>query len=220
MKTNYADPKWLGRKYNRLTVIAFENTKRGKTGCWNWIVRCDCGTLKSVNPYRVLNGNTKSCGCYKAEQTIEYNKKEKVKHKGRRTRLYTIWHGMKQRCHCETSHDYKNYGARGIIVCDEWRNDFTAFREWALKNGYSDKLSIDRIDVNGNYCPENCRWTDCKTQNRNRTTNVIVSYRGKEYNYAELAEIAGISYGALYARINHFGWSVEKAVNTPLKRSS
>lgn len=220
MKTNYADPKWLGRKYNRLTVIAFENTKRGKTGCWNWIVRCDCGTLKSVNPYRVLNGNTKSCGCYKAEQTVEYNKKEKVKHKGRRTRLYTIWHGMKQRCHCETSHDYKNYGARGIIVCDEWRNDFSAFRDWALDNGYTDKLSIDRIDVNGSYCPENCRWTDCKTQNRNRTTNVIVSYRGKEYNYAELAEIAGISYGALYARINHFGWSVEKAVNTPLKRSS
>lgn len=219
MKVNYADPKWIGKKYNRLTVIAFENVKRGKTSCWNWIVRCDCGALKSVNPYRVLNGNTKSCGCYKAEHTVEFNRREKAKHNGRRTRLYTIWHGMKQRCYCETCHDYKNYGERGIVICDEWKNDFSAFRDWALQNGYSEKLSIDRIDVNGNYCPENCRWVDCQTQNRNRTTNAAVLYRGKEYTYADLADMSGIRYGTLYARICHRGWSVEKAMNTPLKHS-
>lgn len=220
MKQNYADPKWLGKKYNRLTVIAFENVReKGKTSRWKWIVRCDCGTLKSVSPYRVLSGNTKSCGCYKSEITSVYNKKAKTKHDGRHTRLYTIWHGMKQRCNSETSHDYKNYGARGISVCDEWSNDFSAFRKWALNNGYADDLSIDRIDVNGNYCPENCRWTDSKTQGRNRTTSNYFAYNGKEYNLAELSEMSGIRYGTLYARIDRYGWSIDRAVNTPIKRN-
>ena len=218
MKQNYSDQKWLGKKYNSLTVIAFERVKRGRTTSWNWIVRCDCGTLKSVSPYRVLNGNTVSCGCHRSRQTVEYNKKAKVKHNGRNTRLYHIWHGMKQRCFSSYSHDYKNYGGRGITVYEEWKNDFSLFRDWSLENGYSDSLSIDRIDVNGNYCPENCRWVDNKTQNRNRTTCVDVEYNGEKYNIAELAEMVGMNYGTLYNRIMHYGWSVDKAVNTPVKK--
>lgn len=218
MKQNYSDQSWLGKKYNRLTVIAFERIKRGRTTSWNWIVRCDCGTLKSVNPYRVLNGNTVSCGCHRLEQTIANNKKNKVKHNGRNTRLYNIWHGMKQRCFSSYCHDYKNYGGRGITICDEWKDDFSLFRDWSLKNGYADNLSIDRIDVNGNYCPENCRWVDAKIQNRNRTTCVDVEYNGKKYNIAELADITGINYGTIYTRIMYYGWSVDRAVNTPVKK--
>lgn len=220
MKVNYADQKWLGAKYNRLTVIAFEKVKRGKSPSWNWIVRCDCGTLKSVSPYRVLNGNTKSCGCYKKDQTIEYNQQSKKIHGGRHTRLYHIWRGMKSRCFNENNADYKRYGGRGITVCDEWENDFAVFRDWALCNGYSDDLSIDRIDVDGDYCPENCRWTDWSTQNKNRCSSINVEYNGKTVNLVDLADMVGIRYGTLYQRIHLYGWPIDRAIKTPVRKTA
>lgn len=220
MKQNYKDEKWIGQKFNRLTVIAFEKIKSGRTVRVNWIVRCDCGTLKSVSPYRVLSGNTKSCGCLKAEQTVDFNKRTKVKHGGRHDRLYTIWHNMKQRCYGTTYKDYPNWGGRGIHICDEWKNDYAEFKKWALENGYKEGLSLDRIDVNGNYEPENCRWADWHTQAANRTCSLNYEIGGEIKNLADIAQEYGIKYGTLYQRVHCYKWPIEKAISLPVRDNS
>lgn len=216
MKQNYSDEKWIGLKFNRLTVIAYERICRYKTARINWIVRCDCGTLKSVSPYRVLNGNTKSCGCLKAENTAEYNKVAKKKHGGRKDRLYRIWHGMKQRCYSETCKDYPKWGGKGISICDEWKDDYAAFRDWSLSHGYADDLTIDRIDPSANYTPENCRWVDWSTQSANRRVVSRYNVGGSLKTLPELAEEYGIKYVTLYRRVKMGNWPIEKALNTPV----
>lgn len=213
MKQNYHDEKWIGSKHGMLTVIAFERVIRGKTTCWNWIVRCECGVLKSVSPYRVLTGNTVSCGCHKRKVTSELNKKNKTTHGGKYDRLYTIWSGMKHRCYCKTSKDYPNWGGRGIKVCDEWLETYANFRDWANKNGYNKGLSLDRIDVNGDYEPSNCRFADNKTQANNRRTTVLYDYNGKMMSLSQIAEETGILYITLYRRVNVYGWSLEDAIS-------
>ena len=117
------------------------------------------------------------------------------------SRLYNIWLHMKGRCYRKTDDHYKFYGARGITVCEEWKNDFKEFYNWAMSNGYSDRLTIDRIDNNGNYEPSNCRWVNIKTQCNNRTTNVIVTINGETHNIKEWSEITGIKYATIYQRI-------------------
>lgn len=215
------DEKYRGMKFNRLTIIGLEYVKEDYYGTttahWNWICRCDCGNIISVVPQLVRKGMTKSCGCLKRENTIRYNKKKKVKHGGRKDRLYHIWRGMKQRCYSETCKNYDQWGGRGISVCDEWKEDYGAFKDWALANGYSDDLSIDRIDVNGNYCPDNCRWATYEEQARNRRSNVFLEYDGKSMTIAEWAELYGISYNTLYRRIFYDGWAVERALTQPVK---
>lgn len=133
------------------------------------------------------------------------------KHGESHTRLHNIWLGMKNRCYNKKHDRYPFYGGRGIAVCPEWKNDYIAFRDWARSHGYSDNLTIDRIDVNGNYCPFNCRWIDRKEQARNRTSNVF--YKGK--CLAEWCELLGISQKALNRRLRD-GWNIEKALFTPL----
>lgn len=125
------------------------------------------------------------------------NKKHGLKY----TRIYSIWCGIKTRCLNKNSKDYKKYGGRGIKICDEWKNDVGSFNKWAMSNGYKEKFSIDRIDVNGDYCPENCRWVDNFTQQRNKRNNVLVGYNGKLITAAECAECVGISSGAMANRI-------------------
>lgn len=125
-----------------------------------WTCVCDCGKTVTVYATALRSGNTRSCGCLSNEK--------KTKHGGRYTRLYVIWEGMKNRCYVPSCTTYHNYGKRGITVCEEWRNSFRAFREWALSNGYRDDLSIDRINVNGNYEPSNCRWATTKEQANNK----------------------------------------------------
>lgn len=219
MKQNYKDEKWLGQKFNRLTVIAYETIKYKHSTRVNWIVRCECGTLKSVSPYRVLNGNTKSCGCFKSENTIAYNREAKKKHGGRYDRLYHIWHGMKQRCFCETSREYPNWGGRGIIVCAEWKDDYASFRDWALGNGYEDDLTIDRIDVDGNYCPENCRWVDWKTQAENRRDTMHFIVNGEDKTLSQLSDEYGIKYTTLYQRVCKYNWPIEKSLSVPVRNN-
>ena len=183
-------------------------------------MRCECGTLKSVSPYRVLNGNTKSCGCLKAENTVAYNRIAKKKHGGRRDRLYYIWRGMKERCFCKTNKEYPTWGGRGIVVCDDWKDDYAAFRDWALENGYADDLTIDRIDVNGNYCPNNCRWVDWKTQAANRRDTMHFSINGEDKTLPQLADEYGIMYTTLYQRVCKYKWPIEKAISTPIRNNS
>jgi hypothetical protein len=116
------------------------------------------------------------------------------------TRLYNIWLKLKAKCYRITDDHYKWYGGRGITVCDEWKNDFKAFYDWAMSNGYADDLTIDRIDNNGNYCPSNCRWVDMKTQCNNRRSNILVTVDGKTLNIQQWSELTGIKYHTLYMR--------------------
>lgn len=132
-------------------------------------------------------------------------------HGGAKTKLYRVWCAMKKRCNCPQDPAYSYYGGKGVKVCSEWENDFSAFREWAYKNGYKDGLSIDRIDVNGNYEPSNCRWVTMKTQANNQTNTLKIEYRGTVKTLHEWADILGIKAPTLYYRIYKLGWSIERA---------
>ena len=148
-----------GQKFNMLTVIKFshfsENRKRNY-----WLCKCECGGMKIVSKDDLRSGNTKSCGCLSHIGN--------PKHNLRHTRVYNIWSGMKQRCLNENHPRYKDWGGRGITICDEWRDNPKAFYDWSMSHGYSDELSIDRINNDGNYEPSNCRWATNLEQANNK----------------------------------------------------
>ena len=137
-----------------------------------------------------------------------------IKHGGRKTRLYDIWHGIKARCYNPNNRAYKRYGGRGITMCDEWRDSFAAFRDWAVANGYSDQLTCDRKDTNGSYTPDNCRWVTPKTQANNRRDNRLLTHDGQTHTISEWAELTGINKKTIYARIDRYGWDVKRTLIT------
>lgn len=151
-----------GRRFGRLTVLRRVPPKNKRT---LWLCVCDCGGTTITDSYNLRAGHTMSCGCVQRERTSKANKTHGESH---RTRLYTIWNSMKNRCYQKSYHAYKHYGGRGIHVCSEWLNSYTAFRDWSLTHGYADDLTIDRIDIDGDYCPENCRWATMAEQNQNK----------------------------------------------------
>ena len=134
---------------------------------------------------------------------------------GKRTRLGRIWNNMKKRCLNERHESYKYYGARGIKVCDEWIHNFDAFKDWAVKNGYHDNLTIDRINPNGDYSPSNCRWATPKQQANNRTNNNYICYNGKTMTLTEWADYLHINFRTLSRRLSS-GWSIDKALSSPV----
>ena len=142
----------------------------------------------------------------------------KYKHGGAGTRLYGIWKNMRERCYKPYCKEYKWYGAKGISVCDEWNNSFVTFYNWAINNGYKEDLTIDRINNDECYSPENCRWVNIQTQARNRRNSLYVEYKGKKTPLKELCENMNIKYPTAYCRIKILGWSVEDALTKPVRK--
>lgn len=184
----------VDQTFGRLTVLEFSHTnKHGKS---MWKCKCDCGNERIVAGSHLKNGHTSSCGCTKNEIVGSRYRT----HGMRKTRLYRIWLNIKNRCTNPKDEHFKDYGGRGITVCDEWKNNFEAFHEWSMANGYEEHLTIDRIDVNGNYCPENCRWTTQKEQARNKRNTVFIELNGEIHSLSEWSEIIGVCYPTLFSR--------------------
>lgn len=201
----------LGKKFGRLTVI--RDYGRSENRSVIWLCKCECGNTHKVSTGKLKNGSVKSCGCLRRDMTVNKNHK----HGQANTRLYSIWNGIKRRCQQPKCSSYNDYGGRGISLCKEWL-DFSNFYNWSMNNGYDDSLSIDRIDVDGDYTPNNCRWVDSKIQQRNKRNNHYLTYNNETHPITEWADILGINKGTLESRITRYGWSTEKALNTPVKK--
>lgn len=205
-----------GKKFGRLTVVKRVGTDNQRNPMW--LCKCDCGNEKVIRGNGLKSGNTKSCGCLAKENAQQRLKFLNYKTGQYKSRLYRIWTSMKTRCYNDNnSETYKRYGARGITVCDEWRDNFKAFYDWAMANGYTDELTIDRIDNDGNYCPENCRWVTLQIQNRNRRTTRIITFNGKTQCMLDWANELGVKVNTMIARF-HRGWSVERALTESVKK--
>lgn len=201
-----------GQKFGRLTVVKrVENyvSPKGQKQA-QWLCKCKCGNLIVVRCGSLRTGNNLSCGCLGKEHRTS----SLTTHGHCNNRLYRTWQNMKGRCYNSHSTRYKDYGGRGITVCDEWLHDFQPFYDWAMANGYDDNLTIDRIDVNGDYEPNNCRWTTSKEQANNTRRNRLITYNGKTQTVQQWADETGISYNALLARINKLNWNIERALTT------
>ena len=195
-----------GEVFGRLTVLERDKNQGRRT---MWKCRCKCGNIVSVRAENLKSGNTKSCGCYSDENRHIAHKKHGMSN----TKLFSVFNTMKSRCFNKNCYEYDIYGGRGISICSEWLNDSSSFFRWALDNGYSEGLSIDRIDTNGDYCPENCRWVDSFTQANNTRKNIYITYDGETNTLKEWSRILGINYGTLYNRCVKQKWSLDKAFN-------
>lgn len=154
-----------GKRFGRLTAVRAVGSNPQGNAMWECV--CECGKTAIVNSQRLKSGKTKSCGCYNRDLTIARNKLHKD-NRYKDKRLYRIYYGMRSRCYNKNEYHYPDWGGRGIRICDEWLCDFYAFQEWAFSNGYDPALSIDRIDNDGDYHPNNCRWATAKQQAKNR----------------------------------------------------
>lgn len=197
-----------GQRFGRLKVLGIDGKDKHRKLTWRCL--CDCGNETVVGGCRLRSGNTKSCGCFR----VDTNKQRLTIHGGSNTRLFQTWWNMKGRCHDKKDKEFKNYGGRGITVCEEWLNDFGAFQAWALCNGYTEELTIDRIDVNKGYSPDNCRWATWKEQGGNRRGSYL-TFNGETRTRKEWAEITGIRAPIIASRLCQ-GFSVERALTQPI----
>jgi hypothetical protein len=204
------------KKFGKLLAVKRCTNMSGKTA---WECKCDCGNITFVTTSNLTCNRIRSCGCLKIKQLLERS----TTHNQRHTVLYSVWRGLRQRCNNPKHASYHNYGGRGITVCEEWDKSFQAFYDWSYANGYSTenqkneklKLTIDRIDNNGNYEPSNCRWVDRKTQTRNMRTTRFITFNGQNKSVSEWCEIYGIKLQTFNTRIRN-GWSIEEALTKPI----
>lgn len=198
----------IGDVFGRLTVISLHHTKKytNPSGINKnieyYLCKCECGNMIITSKDHLKRGRTRSCGCLFSETHTKHN----IRH----TRIYRIWCLMKSRCYSKNSNSYYNYGARGIRICKEWKENPMAFYDWAVANGYKDNLSIDRIDNNGNYEPSNCKWSTKQEQNKNQRRTRLITYKGQKKCLADWEKELGFTKGKLGYRIRN-GWPLEKA---------
>ena len=179
-----------GDRFGRLTVIKESDRQYGHRYI---LCQCDCGNTKTINLNSLVVGTSNSCGCLRRERIAKMNYKHGLtKRNDDIERLYNIWTNMKRRCFNPKDKGFQNYGNRGIRVCDEWMNDYNKFREWSLSHGYSDNLTIDRIDNDGDYEPSNCRWTTMQVQSNNTRFNHFVTYKGETHTLADWGRLLNI----------------------------
>lgn len=203
-----------GQRFGRLTVIKRADSINKRT---YWLCRCDCGKEKVIGMVQLMYGGVVSCGCYQREIS--------TKHNLCRHPLYSVWNSIKTRCYTPNDKGYANYGGRGIKMCDEWYNDFKAFYDWAYTNGYKDeklpcgknRWTIDRINNDGNYCPENCRWVDRTIQANNTRRNHFVSINGETKTISQWAQSSGLKPATIGSRYKK--GIRGKELLAPLKRS-
>lgn len=203
-----------GQRFGRLTVIKRVGSDKNHYALWE--CQCDCGNTTVTSSNHLLHNNTKSCGCFKRELSSNRFKK----HGEYKTRLYRIWRNIMSRCIWHIKEDHRicrDYQHRGITVCNEWQ-EYENFAKWARSNGYSDDLSIDRIDVNGNYEPNNCRWADIKTQANNKRSCIYIKINNEVKTLTEWCEQFGVNKNTAHARIFRLGWDPQKAVSTPARK--
>lgn len=213
-----------GKRYGRLSVIKLDHVQIkpcGKNEMY-YLCKCDCGNYKVVRACSLRSGNTTSCGCYVKEMLS----KRQTTHNMSKTALYKTWCNMKARCYNTKREDYSEYGGRGIKVCPEWMI-FENFQSWAMENGFKEEkvkgknlLSLDRIDVNGNYCPENCRWATNRQQANNKRNNIRFYYNGQNLTLGEWSEVTGISYGTLSTRVHRLKWTIERTLTEPIHKKT
>lgn len=207
----------IGNKYGKLTVLSKSNNYyiEPLTGKRNliWVCQCECGNIIEVVGKYLTSGNTKSCGCLK----IDLLKKRVTKHKLSNTRIYHEYINMKQRCCNPNNKKYPSYGGRGIVICDEWLNEdngFMNFYNWAISHGYRDDLTIDRINVNGNYEPNNCRWAPNIVQSNNTRRNNNIEYNGTIFSLMNWCRALGQNYNIIRTRLYN-NYSIQETLFGP-----
>lgn len=211
-----------GVETSRLTVIKQVESRKDSSGATRgfWLCRCECGNEIITDGRHVRNGSVRSCGCLQKEVVADNGRNSVDKrrtHGMTGTKLYHTWWNMKARCFDPNNKKFDCYGGRGIVVCDEWKDSFENFMLWSISNGYSDELTIDRIDVNGNYEPSNCRWVAWKEQCRNKRNNKIITIDGEAKCLQDWCNQVGISPSTVEGRWKR-GWDDKKAIFEPVRR--
>jgi hypothetical protein len=210
-----------GHVFGNLRVIRRAHSNNGAY----WLCRCSCGNEATVKGTSLRYGSTKSCGCGAKAQARancdKYRNRNNWIPRGLSRKLKDAYRNMLARCYDASNHRYDNYGGRGIRVCEEWLDPLQGrlrFYHWCVENGVKGDLQIDRIDVNGDYCPDNCRFVDAITQMNNTTRNRWLTYRGETKTLAEWARATGMAYGVLKHRVDR-GWDIERIMSQPVRRS-
>lgn len=206
---NFVD--YTGRRYGKLLVLK-RGTRNEKRGLYSWVCKCDCGNVKEVIGADLRNGNTNSCGCMSSRNFAGERTKT---HGMSSTKIYNVWCSMLRRCNNPNTKSYKDYGARGINVCAKWTT-FEGFYE-DMGTSYKEGLTIERIDPNGDYCKENCKWITKPEQALNKTNVMTVTYKGETGPLKTICRKHDLNYMAIYKRIKYRGWNVEKALHTPIQ---
>ena len=200
-----------GQKFDRLTAI--ELAGRDKSGNARWLCLCDCGQHTTISAPALKANRRHSCPSCKTKRTWD----SRDSHGESKTRLYSIFHNMHKRCEKENAINYHRYGGEGVTVCDEWQT-YEPFSEWAHNNGYEEHLTLDRIDNNKGYSPDNCRWATYREQSLNTRQNRRITHNGVELTMCEWADRLGIKRSTLCQRLKKPGWSIERALTTPVGR--